>query len=397
MKTSTKYLKITLNLLSAILFVLFVFLLLPKLISFFMPFVIAIIVAWMANPLVKLTEKHLKLKRKIGSIAVIVLAIALVGLIIYALVSALIYGFSEMAQSAPVWWEHVNGTINDIFDPSNGRWHLTYMQLPSSLREWVDSAVIAASESASDWVGRISDGFTETATRMASNIATTIISIIMCLIGSYFFVAEKDYLSNVLNKVLPKGLSNRINVVKETMRTAVGGYFKAQFIIMGFVYLVLFAGLLILRVKLAFIIAFLIALLDFLPFFGTGTVMVPWAILEFVNKDFKAGIGLLITWGLSQLIRQLIQPKVLSTSVGLEPIPTLILLFVGFKFGGALGLIVAVPIGMIVLNLYKAGMFSNFIYSVKILMNDFARNRKFTDEELEAEGIEVTLPGDNNE
>ena len=74
-------------------------------------------------------------------------------------------------------------------------------------------------------------------------------------------------------------------------------------------------------------------------------------------------------------------------------IPTLILLYVGFRIKGALGLILAVPIGMIVYNLYKAGPFSNFIYSTRMLLSDFRRMRNFTPQELEAEGIEETRTG----
>ena len=74
-------------------------------------------------------------------------------------------------------------------------------------------------------------------------------------------------------------------------------------------------------------------------------------------------------------------------------IPTLLLLYVGFRVGGAFGLIVSVPIGMIVFNLYRAGLFSNFIYSTRMLLADFRKMRIFTSEELQAEGIEKTATG----
>nr|MCR5831970.1 hypothetical protein [Lachnospiraceae bacterium] len=84
-------------------------------------------------------------------------------------------------------------------------------------------------------------------------------------------------------------------------------------------------------------------------------------------------------------------------SIGMPAIPTLILLYVGFRVGSAFGLIVAVPIGMIVYNLYKAGLFSNFIYSTRMLLRDFRRMRIFTPEELQGEGIEETQTGASND
>lgn len=92
-------------------------------------------------------------------------------------------------------------------------------------------------------------------------------------------------------------------------------------------------------------------------------------------------IGLVVTWAVSQLVRQLIQPKLVGDSIGLEPIPTLILLYIGFRIGGAFGLIIAVPIGMIIINLYRAGMFSNFVKSVKILTREANAFRRIEDED----------------
>ena len=105
---------------------------------------------------------------------------------------------------------------------------------------------------------------------------------------------------------------------------------------------------------------------------------------------------MMVIWGLSQLVRQLIQPKLVGDSLGMPAIPTIVLLYVGFRVGGAMGLIIAVPIGMIVYNLYRAGLFSNFIYSTRMLLNDFRRMRIFTKEELQQEGIEETDTGFTN-
>ena len=197
----------------------------------------------------------------------------------------------------------------------------------------------------------------------------------------------REKIGKFIFSVIPEHMKERYYIVIGTMKSAVGGYFKAQFKIMVFVYFVIFIGFLVLRIDYAFLIALLIAFLDFLPFFGTGAVMWPWALYLVIQKDYKFALGMMVVWGLSQLVRQLIQPKFVGDSIGMPAIPTLILLYVGFRVGGALGLILAVPIGMIIYNLYKAGLFSNFIYSTKMLLADFRKMRIFTPEELESEGI----------
>ena len=149
-------------------------------------------------------------------------------------------------------------------------------------------------------------------------------------------------------------------------------------------YLLLVIGLSILKVNYALLIALGIAFLDFLPFLGTGTVMVPWAILKILSGDYLMAIGLLIIWGVGQLARQVIQPKIVGDSVGLAPIPTLILLFVGYKAAGVIGMIIAVPIGIIILNMYEEGVFDTFLDSLKILYASLSNFRHLTQEDMEA-------------
>ena len=112
--------------------------------------------------------------------------------------------------------------------------------------------------------------------------------------------------------------------------------------------------------------------------------MVPWAIVGFFNNNYFLAIGMLVVWGIGQLVRQIIQPKIVGDQVGLDPLPTLFLLFIGFEFGGMLGMIIAVPIGIIVVALYREGLFRGLVDSIKILWFGVSNFRRFTPEELES-------------
>ena len=87
-------------------------------------------------------------------------------------------------------------------------------------------------------------------------------------------------------------------------------------------------------------------------------------------------MGLLIVWGATQLLRQVIQPKYVGESIGIRPLPTLILLYFGYCIAGMAGLILAIPVGYVLLNLYQAGLFDTPIESVKILIRGFNDYRK---------------------
>ena len=182
---------------------------------------------------------------------------------------------------------------------------------------------------------------------------------------------------------MPKALQEKWDVVYQSLKSAIGGYLKAQLKIEIWIYLLLLIGLMILDINYAALIAFGIAILDILPFFGTGLVMIPWAIVKFLSADYTMCIGLLIIWGVSQLVRQMIQPKIVGDSIGMPAIPTLFLLYIGYKVAGVIGMIIAVPIGIIIYNMYESGIFDNTKISVQLLiksMNDF---RKYNKEDME--------------
>lgn len=386
MNKKEKYIKVTVNIVAMIVLIAFCIGCLPKILIFMLPFIIAEIIALIADPIVKFLEKKMKIKRKAGSVIVIVLVIAIVALIIYAIVAKLIEEVIGFAAMAPTLWKNLVYTLQNIDLTSRMKFiidlspdfKIASMKIGNSIGQSIANGIENGANTASQF---------ESGASIAQAVPNIIISIIMTILASYMFVADRKYIPSVLDKVVPKGLKNRWDVVTTSMKQAVGGYFSAQLKILAFVFAVLLVGFIILRVDYAVLVALLIAILDFLPFFGTGTVMIPWAIIELINSDYKMAFGIFVTWAASQLIRQIIQPKLLSDSMGLPPIPTLFLLYVGFKFGGALGLIFAVPIGMIVVNLYKAGVFSNFIWSIKILIKDFMKIRKFSDEDLKNEGL----------
>ena len=144
-------------------------------------------------------------------------------------------------------------------------------------------------------------------------------------------------------------------------------------------YLLLLIGLGVLRVSYFGLIALVIAFLDFLPFLGTGTVLIPWAVIRFLTADYKVAVGLLVIWGVGQLARQLIQPKIVGDSIGVPPLPTLFLLYIGYKISGVLGMIIAVPVGLLVFSMYEEGAFDTTKNSVLILaagINNFRRLKR---------------------
>ena len=185
-----------------------------------------------------------------------------------------------------------------------------------------------------------------------------------------------------MDKIIPKSIRHKYDIFYNSMKQAFGGYFKAQFFIEIRIYVLILIGLFILRIDYSFLIALAIAFLDFLPFFGSGAVFWPWAIIKLLGGDYVRAIGFLIIWGVGQIVRQLIQPKIMGDSIGMEPIPTLFLLFIGYKLAGVGGMIIAIPVGILLQNMNEAGIFDTPKMCVKLLIANLNDYRKLTKEDM---------------
>lgn len=372
------YLKVLLNLGISLCILLLCIFLLPRIIIWFMPFVAGWIIALIASPLVHFFEKTLKIRRKASTAFVIISVIALVILAGYLIGVRLVEQIAEFIGDVPYLWE----AAQEDFSQIGATLSVALKFLPEELQLTINSITGNVQEYFGGIMESISEPTITALGNFVGSLPNIVISVIMSLLFAYFYVADKGYLSGILEKAIPDSVLARLQMIKRGLAKAVGGYFKAQLKIEVWMYFLLGIGFSILQIKYAFLIAIGVAFLDLLPFFGTGTVLIPWAIIKFLSADYKMVIGLLIIWGVGQLARQFIQPKIVGDSVGLAPIPTIILLFVGYRVAGVIGMIIAVPIGIIILNLYEEGVFDTTINSLKILYAGISNFRHLTNEDM---------------
>lgn len=343
-----------------------------RLLGFFMPFVIGWFIAYIASPLVNWLEKRLKLVKKLGSALIIILVLAALVFVIYFVVSRMWREISSLIKDMPSMYAELEKVLDKIGQNLNG----VFQMLPDGIQNGWRKMMGDLDQSVGNLMGGFSEPTVTAAGNVAKRIPSILISTIVMIISAYFFIAEREDLIIWSKKVAPDPLVHRMSMVMSNLKYAVGGYFKAQFKIMVVVYIILVIGFAILKVHFSFLLALVIAFLDFLPFFGTGTALIPWAIYQLVTGNFRMLIGLLVLYGVTQLVRQLIQPKLVGDSMGIRPLPTLVLLYIGYKVGSVLGMIFAVPVGMIVINLYKAGAFDYILDDVKILIGGIMNLRK---------------------
>ena len=295
----------------------------PKLLGFFMPFVIGWIIALIANPLVKFLERHLKLVRRHGSMVIIVGVLILVIGLLYL---AVVWTYTEMAgfvKDLPLLYDNALSEITEAIE--NSRKLVTY--LPDSLQK----PLLEISDNLGGTIGALFSKAAAPTVEIAGNVAKGIpnvmVNTVIMILASYLFLVERD-------------------------------------------------KLMILGVKYSLVLAVLIAVLDFLPIFGTGTVLLPWAVVKLFSAEYPYAAGLILIYITTQVVRQIIQPKIVGDSMGLPPLITLFLLYMGYKVKGIAGMILAVPIGLIFINFYKYGAFDSMIENTKMLIKEVDKFRK---------------------
>ena len=335
-----------------------------KAVLFFMPFVVGWCIASIAVPVVNWLEKKFNIVKKLGSALVVIVVIAIIVAIFYFAISRLILEIGDLIQNVPDLYSQLENGLRQIGGTLSG----LFSRLPESVQNGWNTAIVNLDQMMGDLVKKASEPTMEAAGNFAKKLPSYVIYLIMALMSSYFFTVQREDVIQWLCKIAPPSVEKRMKLVMDNLRYAVGGYFKAQFKIMGIVFLILAVGFAMLRINYFVLVAFFIAFLDFLPFFGTGTAMIPWAVYKFFMGNYTMAIMLIVIYAITQVSRQLLQPKLVADSVGLNPLVKLILLYIGYRVSSVIGMIVAVPIGMVIINMCQAGAFDYIFDDVKILV-----------------------------
>lgn len=373
MKEKDIYKRILVNFLITIIGVCLVAMFLGDVLRFFLPFVIGFIIAVIANPMVRFLEKKVRMKRKYGSAVIIVFVLAavigviyLVGYLVVKEVISLVGDIPTLLQQAQELIDEISRRLNGVYEKLPESMQNAVLRVTDNLEVWLQTRLtefeMPTISEAGDYVGNLLEG---------------ILIAIITVLAAYFFIADRDKLVDLVKKLTPETVQEYYGLVVNNIKSAVGGYFKAQFKIMLIIIVILFIGFEALGVNYSFLLALLTAFLDLLPVFGTGAVIGPWVVVDLITGNYVEAIVLTILYVVCQLTKQLLQPKMVGDSIGMNPLATLLFMFVGYRFGGILGMIIGIPVGMVLVNFYRLGMFDRLIRGFKILANSINEYRKY--------------------
>mgnify|MGYP004457407233 FL=1 len=320
-----------------------------KLAIFYMPFLIAFIISLMLEPIIKFIMKKTKLKRFTCSIIVFIIAITIiVGLLTWGITS-LISEASNLLSNFNEYADLIYQSIQDFI----AKIDFSKMQIPENVMDTIQ-------KSAMEFLGTITNWAKDALTGVIgfiTSIPTIGIYMAVTLLSLYFICVDKIYMVDQLEHHLPETWVKKIGVHLKGLIQSLGGYLKAEVILVIISFVISLIGLYIFHflgwnVQYPLMIALIIGFVDALPIFGSGTVMIPWAIFLAFVGDIRLAIAIFILWAIMSVVRQFIEPKIVSGQIGIHPIFTLIAMYTGFKFIGVLGMLLGPIILIILKNIY---------------------------------------------
>ena len=176
---------------------------------------------------------------------------------------------------------------------------------------------------------------------LLSHVPDSALSLGTGVISAFLISAKLPKIREWIAKRLPREKLRSILAAMKRMRKAIGGWLLAQVKLMGVTFTILALGFLLLRISYALLWALAVSLVDALPVLGTGTVLIPWAVICFLQGDGARAVGLLGIYVVISLVRSMLEPKLVGRHLGLDPLVTLMALYAGYKLWGFGGMILA--------------------------------------------------------
>lgn len=360
--TKKLVLRISLRLVLIVAVLLCLGLIVPPLLSLFLPFLLAFVAATLLAPLVQKFAKRVGGWNFWSMLFVVLMLLAVTGILVYAGY----YLVSQIADLIRSWTsirEGITDMLNQVSQFLSNNVHFTSSDTEEYILGLLQDGLSWLTGKISSWAPTVVVGVSN----LASGIVSFLISLLFFIVAAYFMTADYPGLRKRLIAWVPDIIRPHMRHVKEAAGSAMFGYLRAQLILSGIVLVIVFVALLIVRQPYSLLIAIATGIIDIMPFFGSGAILVPWGVICLLVGQFKKALFLLILAFALFLFRKLAEPKVVGNQTGLSPLLSLIAIYVGMKLGGVAGMILCPIACMVVIGLYGMGFFTPTIQDFKML------------------------------
>ncbi|MCI9242618.1 MAG: AI-2E family transporter [Lawsonibacter sp.] len=332
------------------------------------PFAFALAAAALLNPLIKALQRALGWSRQLVSAALLLLLFALVGgglaLLAYAAVGqavSLVQNWSGLLDSLQAALDQLESLFAQLLALAPPQLTQLAENAGGQLFQWLYQVVPDALASLGLEAGE-----------RAMGLPSFLMALVIFIMATFLLTADYPYLRSRAVQHMDEGLLRFLSQVRATALGAFGGYLKAEFLLSVGVFFILLAGFFLMGQPYGLLLSLGLAVMDFIPVIGAGTVMVPWAFVALFTRDFSNAAWLMGIWGVIALFRRVMEPKFVGDQTGLPPILSLVSIYVGMKLAGVLGMILGPVALLILLNLAGMGCFQGLALDLRAAAKDIA-------------------------
>lgn len=338
----------------------------PFLFNFFQPIIIGGIISLIVYPMVHFLENKFKIIKPFGMTIVSVIIILIIVVSGYFIIGFIYEEILNLISDIPDIYKNIEKLINNFLeylkDYSNKFPFLTqYVQTLENFEIELPNVNTIA-----NYIAELSNSFFI----FAKSLPDLIINFVfVCLFAILFTLKGNNIRENLDKTFNNKKRKNDIYLIFVKLKNILSGYISAQLKLLLITFIIVFIGFNIINIEYIFLMSIIISILDMLPVFGTGTILGPYAVISFISGEYKIGIGCVIIYLITFIVRRAIEPKLVGESVGVSSLFSVFCMFIGYRIMGLIGLVLGIPIGVIILYLYKLEFFKNLINSLISIKN----------------------------
>lgn len=300
-----------------------------------LPFLLGTLLSIAAEPTVSLLSK--KLPRVAAAGIGVCVTLVLIGCIFFLLMALLVRemgilagALPDLGQTATEGLSSLEGFLLELTD-----------RTPSGVRPLLSRAVTGLFSDGTAVMDRLIQWIPGAATKVLGHIPGSAITLGTGILSAFMVSARlpklKDWFRGVIGSA---GLQKWLPLLSR-VRHALGGFLKAQLKLSLLSFFITLCGFFLLKIPYAPVWALFTAVVDAIPVLGTGTVLIPWSLVCFLQDNHAQAIGLLGIYAVAFLSRTILEPRLVGDQLGLDPLMTLVALYAGYKIWGFGGMLLA--------------------------------------------------------
>lgn len=309
--------------------------------SLFAPFIAALILAAIIEPIVVLLSRRYRLKRGICTFICLVLVFVLLSVIIALAIVRIVSEAQDLYRALPIYNMNFEEILGKIIS-----------QMKNVAEDLPDSVIEAVRRTQSRLYAGL-EGFLLGVTGVVMSFPRYSINVIVSFFAAFFISRDKKEISEFLANLAPAKWRGRAERAKAGLISACLGFIRAYLILISVTVAVSIVGFTVAKIRYAWILGIIAGILDLIPLVGPGLLYVPMIIFHLVVGQFYQAIVIAVLMAIQFFVRKGIEPRVLGSNLGIHPLVVLVSMYLGYRLLGAIGMFIG-PLFAVILKVMVA-------------------------------------------